>query len=333
VAFEQRVSALGERALIERIRASIPPGSPDEVGAGDDAAVLDALGPRVLYTIDTLVEGVDFDLAYCSGEDVGWKTTAVNASDIAAMGGTPRYALASLCLPPDTETRLVDGVVHGMLEAANRWGIALVGGDVSEGPALVVTIALLGAATAPVLRSGLREAHALCVTGSLGGAAGGLMSLRARRDPSALPAAERRLRARQLRPHARVEAGLALAATAAAMIDVSDGLAVDLVNLLDASGLGCDIDPGAVPVDADLGDLRDQDGDPVDPLALALTGGEDFELLLALDEADFEAAADAAEGAGVTLTRIGVARPGTRMIGERAVEDYRRLGWEHLRPT
>ena len=333
MAFEQRVTALGERGLVERIRARIPPGSPGEVGAGDDTAVLDALGPRVLYTIDTLVEGIDFDLAYCSGEDVGWKATAVNASDIAAMGGSPRYALASLCLPADTETRVVDGVVNGMLEAAGRWGIALVGGDLSEGPALVVTMALLGAATAPVLRSGVRDGHALCVTGSLGGAAGGLLSLRARRDPSALSAAERRLRDRQLRPHARVEAGLALAATAAAMIDVSDGLAVDLANLLDAGGLGCDIDPTLVPVDADLADLRDKDGAPVDPLALALTGGEDFELLVALDEADFEASAEAAQGAGVTLTSIGVARAGNRMIGERAVEDYRRLGWEHLRPT
>lgn len=326
-----QVGAIGERALIERIRARLPDLPAGAVGPGDDAAVLAPVGPRMLYALDTLVQGLDFDLELCSGADVGWKAMAVNASDIAAMGGSPAYALASLCLPSDTGIEVADDVIDGLLEAGRRWDISLVGGDISEGPAVVVSIALIGHATVPVLRSGVRPGHALCVTGALGGAAGGLLSLRARSTPADLDPAERRLRSRQLRPRAQLEAGRALASTAHAMIDISDGLAVDLANLLDAGGLGCAIDPAAVPVDADLAALRDEGGGPVDAFHLALTGGEDFELLVALEEEDVSRASRAVRGVGATLTRIGVARTGPRLIGERDLEDYRRLGWEHLR--
>lgn len=325
------VAELGERALIDRIRARIPDPVPDAIGPGDDAAVLPPVGPRMLYTIDTLVEGVDFDLDSCTGADVGWKAMAVNASDIAAMGGIPEYGLVSLCLPSNTGIEVIDGVLDGLLEAGRRWEVGVVGGDLSEGPVLVLSLALIGSATAPVLRSGVRPGHALCVTGSLGGAAGGLLSLRARPVAEHLDPSELRLRRRQLRPRAQVEAGRALAGTARAMIDISDGLAVDLANLLDASGLGCMIDPAAVPVDPDLAAVRDERGEPIDPLHLALTGGEDFELLVALEEEDVSGTVQAVRDAGATLTRIGVARPGPRLIGERDLDDYRRAGWEHLR--
>jgi thiamine-monophosphate kinase len=331
VSTDGSVGAVGERALIDRIRARIPDLPPDAVGPGDDAAVLAPVGPRMLYALDTLVEGVDFDLELCSGADVGWKAMAVNASDIGAMGGSPAYALASLCLPSDTRIEVADELIDGLLEAGRCWDISLVGGDISEGPVVVVSLALIGYGSAPVLRSGVRSGHALCVTGALGGAAGGLLSLRARPTARHLDPAERRLRSRQLRPRAEVDAGRALASTAQAMIDISDGLAVDLANLLDAGGLGCVIDPAAVPVDPDLAALRDEEGRPVDAFHLALTGGEDFELLVALEEEDVSRAARAVRAAGATLTRIGVARTGSRLIGERDLDDYRRLGWEHLR--
>jgi thiamine-monophosphate kinase len=331
VSTDGSVGAVGERALIERIRARIPDLPPDAIGPGDDAAVLPPVGPRMLYALDTLVEGVDFDLKLCSGADVGWKAMAVNASDIAAMGGRPAYALASLCLPSDTGIEVADELIDGLVAAGRRWDISLVGGDISQGPVVVVSIALIGHGSAPVLRSGVRSGHALCVTGTLGGAAGGLLSLRARPTARHLDPPERRLRNRQLRPCAQVDAGRALAPIARAMIDISDGLAVDLANLLDAGGVGCMIDPAAVPVDPDLAALPVERGEPVNAFHLALTGGEDFELLVALEDDDVSPAARAVRAAGATLTRIGVACTGPRLIGERDLDDYRRLGWEHFR--
>jgi thiamine-monophosphate kinase len=327
------VAALGERLLIERIRARIPPLGAPEVGPGDDAAVLGSIGPHALLAVDMLVEDVDFELTWASGADVGWKAMAVNASDIAAMSGTPRCAVASLCLPAAAELELVDGIVDGMLDAGRRWGAALVGGDLSGGPTLIVTVAVVGESAAPVLRSGAGPGDVLCVTGALGGAAGGLLSLRNRPHADDLPPAELRLRARLLRPSARIEAGLALAEVAVAMIDISDGLAVDLGNLLDGSEWGCTVDPAAVPVDPDLAILRDARGAPVDAFALALTGGEDFELLVALHAEDVDTAAAAVRAVGLDLTPIGTVHSGGRMIGDKDLDDIRRLGWEHLRAT
>jgi thiamine-monophosphate kinase len=329
-----RVGELGEDALVARIAGRIgPPGHLPEVWAGDDAAVFEAPGRTMLYTTDLLVEGVDFDLGWCAGGDVGWKAVAVNASDVAAMGGLPRYAVVALALPSDSAVALVDDLVEGMLAAASRWGIAVVGGDVSEANELSLSVALIGVAggEGPVLRSGARPGEAICVTGSLGGARAGLVALEA----GAVADSDDRLRnlvLRQLRPQARVDEGVRLAAAgASAMIDLSDGLVMDLGRLVRASGTGCEIDPQAVPVDPAVAALAPHRAEPIDFLETAILGGEDFELLLTIDEDRVASARRALEPLGTPLTRIGTVKSGDARIGGVALERWEARAWQHLR--
>jgi thiamine-monophosphate kinase len=339
-----KVSDLTEDALIARIAARIGGPPRGELWSGDDAAVVTAPGPRLLFTTDLMTEGVDFDLAYASGHDVGWKAVAVNVSDIAAMGGRPTRAVATLALRPDVPVAFVDALADGMLQAAEGWGVAVVGGDISRAREISLGVALVGEPGEPtVTRGGARRGDAICVTGALGGAAGGLIALRrgmAGPGPTeghsfsrALSDALGRLAARHLRPNARPDEGRAIAAAGAtAMIDVSDGLALDLHRLLEASGAGCAVAPAAVPVDADLellaGAITD---DTVDPETLALTGGEDFELLFTIGRGSLEAARTSLGDLGCEMTVLGEVTDGARWIGERDLGEWKEAGWDHLR--
>jgi thiamine-monophosphate kinase len=313
---ERKVAGdVGEFGLIDRFLSRIPAAPPGEVWSGDDAAVVPARG-RTVVTTDVLVDGVDFDFGHGTPADAGWKAIAANVSDIAAMGGQPSYCVAALTLPVDTPLATIDRLLDGMLEGAARWDVALVGGDVSEGKQLSLAITCFGSVDDPVLRSGARPGNSICVTGSLGGAAGGLLALRSGRSGAPIDALIRR----QLRPEARVDEGRRLAGVATALIDVSDGLLADLGHLLDASRVGCDIDLDAIPVDpnltgADLG---------ADPLDLALTGGEDFELLAAIPEERFGEME-------ALVTRIGVITESGREAGGRSLDEWKDKGWEHLR--
>jgi thiamine-monophosphate kinase len=310
------------------------PGAPaGELWAGDDAALLRAGETAFVLTIDTLTEGVDFDLSYGSGADAGQKAMAQNVSDVAAMGATPGRAVVSLSLPSSTAIAVADDISAGLAAAASRWGVGLAGGDVGAASEISITIALTGqvGASGPVLRSGAAVGQALCVTGALGAAAAGLESLRA---SSSAPAAahEARLRARQLRGHAQAEAGAALAGLATAMIDISDGLVVDLAHLLDASGVGCEVDSHSIPIDDDLlAFAAEPRRRSLDPLLLALTGGEDFELLFTLAEADVAPAGEILGHLGVRMSHIGTIAKDARRIGTNTLEDYRSMAWEHLR--
>lgn len=331
----KRVGELGERGLIRRIVEHLPPAPEGELWAGDDAAVITAGSTRFVLTIDTLTDKLDFDLSRGfggSGKDAGWKAMAANVSDIAAMGATPRHAVVSLSLPVETPVVVADDIAAGLAEAAARWRVGLAGGDVGTASEISITVALTGevGVHGPVLRSGAAVGHALCVTGFLGGAAAGLRSQQA--STGTEPAVhEARLRTRQLRPQARAEAGLALAGLATAMIDVSDGLAVDLSNLLDASGAGCEIDPAKIPVDPDLLMLAAEPRwEELDPLLLALTGGEDYELLFALEETGLRSAGAALRELEVRMTRIGTVVADGRRVGTEDLDHFRSLGWQHL---
>ena len=309
------VSEIGEEGLLRLVSERLPR-STDEVWAGDDTAVLAPASGRSLFTTDTLVEDVDFSLGYCSGADVGWKTVTVNVSDIAAMGGRPASAVTTLCMPPTTELAFVERFLDGLVEAAATYELDLVGGDISSAPVITSGVALTGTLkAAPWLRTGAKPGDALFVTGSLGGSGTGLQQLQA--DPNASgPAVER-----HLRPRARLSESAALRAfPVSAAIDISDGLVVDLARLMRASGTGCEVDPASIPADASSSGLE-----------AALFGGEDFELLLAIDAAQGEEAVAAVEGCGTNLTQIGVVTGGRTTIGGQPLEEMEEKAWDHLR--
>lgn len=283
-----------------------------EVFAGDDAAVLDPPAGRTLLAIDLVVEGVHVDLALGSLADAGWKAIAVNVSDIAAMGGRPLYAVAGVSAAPGTD---LDELTDGMIEACAAYGTALVGGDLTAGERLVISVAVTGTCEErePVLRTGARPGDEIWVTGPLGASSAGLGILR---GPAAGDQAAAAAIQAYRRPAARVEEGVTAAQHGAtAMIDVSDGLARDLDHIATDSGVGVRLT--AVPVAGSAS------------VAQALGGGEDYELV-------FTAPADAAGG---ILQAFAAARLRPPLkIGE-CVEDAsertlegRRLdiaGWEH----
>ena len=325
----KKASDVGEWALLDAIRAHLPGPPGGQIWSGDDAAVLPGSAAPLVFTTDVLVAGVDFDLAYGSGRAVGVKALAANASDVAAMGGRPRAAVASLIVPADTTAATIEDIAAGLASASSRLDVDVVGGDISEGRDLALAIAMTGFLPGrAVTRAGARPGDALCVTGSLGGAAAGLLLLRAGGDGS-VSAAAGRLASRQLEPSPRVEEGIALASLGAtAMIDVSDGLLADLGHLLDASKVGCDVDDSAVPVDTDISSAGLPEGSP-EPLRFALAGGEDFELLVTLPQEEVEEAAAELE---VGLSVIGRITETGRLLGGRSLESWDLSGWEHLRP-
>ncbi|MBA3291080.1 MAG: thiamine-phosphate kinase [Actinobacteria bacterium] len=323
------VAGLGERALIERVTSLFGPAPAHEVWSGDDTAVLEAPQEALLFTTDLMVEDVDFRRSYASGFDVGWKLVAINASDVASMGGRPWRAVANLSLPEDTEVAFVDDLAEGIVAACSEWDIGLVGGDFSAGREISASLAMIGLADGEqrVLRNGANPGHILCVTGALGGSAGGLVVLEEGIDDG--PSRDS-LVSRHLRPRARVREGFALAGLASAMIDVSDGLAVDLGHLTAASHVGCEVTVEALPLDDGLRWLGSVHPD-TDPGGLALLGGEDFELLLTLDGGNWDEARARVEAVGTSLSRIGTITDGPARIGGRDLEKWRAEGWEHLR--
>ena len=233
---------------------------------GDDAAVLEG---GLLFATDILTEGVHFDLRWSTPADVGWKALAVNLSDLAAMGGSPRAAVCGVVLAAGRRGE-ADEVAAGLMAAATELGCPLVGGDTVAGTALTVAVSVVGDApdTGAVLRTGARPGDSVFVTGPLGGCRAALAALR--RGAAADPVGLARLR----RPAPRlVEGRTAAAAGASAMIDLSDGLSSDLAHLCRASGVGAVLQPTAVPVGA---------GASVDD---ALSGGDDYELCFTAPDA------------------------------------------------
>lgn len=255
---------MGELSFLDRLREQVPGLSGDQVGIGDDCAVLDG---GLLLALDTLVEDVHFRLDWCDPDTVGGKALAVNVSDIAAMGGVPTACLVGLTVPKGGAA-LADGVTEGLVAAAAAFGCPLVGGDTTSGPALVVSVAVLGRIdpddepAAAVLRTGAAVGDTVFVTGALGLATAALDALLADDLPPSTRSAER-----LHRPIPRVAEGRAARrGGATAMIDISDGLALDLGRLCTASGVGARLDAEAIPV---------ADGVAFDR---AVTGGDDYEL-------------------------------------------------------
>jgi thiamine-monophosphate kinase len=307
---------LGERGLIGRIRRSGAAASaaPDvQVGIGDDTAVLAVPpGHTLLATTDLVIEDVHFRRTSAAPADIGWKALAVNLSDIAAMGGSPRWALVALAVPADTDVEAVDAFYAGMEDAAAPHGVTVVGGDTAASPrGWVVNVTLLGTHPgSPRLRSQARPGDAVAVTGSLGGSAAGLyaleMGLDRARDHGVAPGPLAELTRAHLRPRARVAEGrwLGQASGVHAMIDCSDGLATDLGHICRESGVGARVRLDRLPVAAAALDAGRALGR--DPGEWAVAGGEDYELLVTCDaDAADQLAAGLSQATGTALTIVG----------------------------
>lgn len=319
-----------ELALIERIahRTTVRPGT--ALGIGDDAALL-RLGDPAVATHDMLVEGVHFRRATTSWRDLGAKALAVNVSDIAAMGAVPVAALVGLGLPPDMDDAAVAELYAGIEEVAGEHGLTVAGGDITSAPLLVLGITALGRpqeGVAPVRRFGARAGDVLCVTGPLGAAAAGLVLLE---RPGLLPDLPGRdaLIAAQRRPRPRVAAGLALAAGGTrAMLDVSDGLALDALRLARASGVRARIHLAGVPAAPGVAEVARAVGE--DPGLFAVTGGEDYGLLAAVPAELLDGLRAALDGALHPVGELDAGEPGLDLVApDGALVTPARLGWEH----
>jgi thiamine-monophosphate kinase len=306
------------------------------LGIGDDCAALAGNGPDyLLWTMDTLVEGVHFDLACTTLCQLGWKSLTVNLSDIAAMGGDPGPALLSLGWPPDRDRRGALEFAAGLAQAAREFGSAVIGGDTVASPGgLIVTVTLTGRVPAGQMlrRAGARVGDLIFVTGPLGEAAAGLEILR--QGLELPPDLKEALTEAQLRPRPQLRAGRLLAQEhlATALIDTSDGIATDLYHICRASGVGASIIAAEVPVSPRVTAAAPHLGR--DPLDLALFGGEDYLLL-------FTCPPEIAGRLPASFSRAGLAAPfplGRIVAGDRVVlvtpageVDISGKGFDHFR--
>jgi len=276
------VSDLGERALIARIQAHVATAPWVICGPGDDAAVIQpARGTFDVVTTDALIDGVHFDRRFVPFDAIGHRALAVNVSDLAAMGALPRAVLLSLALPPRLEVASFDLMLEGFLTVAADENVALIGGNITSTPGpLMLDVTAIGAVRPRrvLTRDGARPGDEVYVTGRLGDAAVGLEQLRLAADGGAV-SLESSATERYLRPRARVRAGLLLGRNRAASscMDLSDGLADGVRQIAAASGVGMTIDAAALPIAPAV--RRWQEANGRDPLAPALSGGDDYELI------------------------------------------------------
>jgi thiamine-monophosphate kinase len=306
---------IGEFEIIARYFTR-PCGDPDVVlGVGDDAAILACEG-FLAVTVDTLVAGVHFPDGMAP-HALGHRLMAVNLSDLAAMGARPRWCTLALTLPTVDEPWL-EGFSRGLFELAERFGVCLVGGNLSRGP-LTLTLQLMGNAERAhfLTRSGGHIGDDVYVTGTLGDSSAGI-ALITERAAAPLGSAAAALEERFYRPVPRVGAGLALKSLATAAIDISDGLLADLGHVCEASGCGATIDVERVPLSGELLSLFP----PQEALAHALGGGDDYELCFTAPPSRAMEVEAALENAGTPVRRIGQLVPGQTVVCRRDGEPF-----------
>ena len=308
-----KLAEVGEFGFIGRIAKRVHSGMGVRIGIGDDAAAVETTPGRVsLLTADMLLEDVHFDLSYCDPVTLGRKSLAVNLSDIAAMGGYPRHCLLSLGIPHDMPVEFLDGFVTGLLQRADEYGVALVGGDTcaSRG-GLVISVTVLGEQHPErvVTRSGAKRGDLIVVTGTLGDSGLGLRLLKAgERQGMAV--------SRHLDPSPRVWEGIKLAEAAlpSAMIDISDGLLADLGHILRLSGLGARVELSKLPL-SDAVTAHIAETGP-DGFVLPLAGGEDYELLFTIPPHSHTEMLSLLEPLGIRTSVIGeITAAGLAVIG------------------
>jgi thiamine-monophosphate kinase len=326
---------MGEFELLAKLRERLPPdGSRVELGSGDDAAIT-VPGGATATSVDAIVEGVHFRREDAGLEKVGRKALSTALSDLAAMGAESGEAYVVLGAPAELREEDFDALLDGLLGVASSTGTTLAGGDLTRAPVLSLAVTVVGhasKATDLITRAGAEPGDLLVVTGEIGGAAAGRHLL----DDTGLAAAvsgttAEALRRRQSDPTPRLRTGRGLAAAGArAMIDLSDGLAGDAGHLARASAVALRIDAGALPIAKGVAEIAAAAG--LDPLQLAVSGGEDYELLAALaPESLGEASTRLGEAEETTLTPIGEVEAGEgveiRLPGGELLEVQ---GYDHL---
>jgi len=296
-------SDTGEFGLIDRI-AHIMPGSPDVIeGIGDDCAVLRVGDRTLLASTDLFVEDIHFRWSYMTGEEVGWKAATAGISDIAAMGGRPLFLLVSLACPANTDTETLEAIARGIATAAKTHGAAVVGGDTTRHPTgVVIDIVALGEAVEGryITRKGAQPGDILVCTGPFGGSAAGLHALENGIDAPTLIDTHKR-------PNALIAQGLCLVQQPGvhAMIDVSDGLVQDAGHIATRSNVGIEITSTDVPVHPALTAYCDSNS--LNANTLALTGGEEYQLICAVGHDAIKKAKDAYRNEiGTDLVSIGL---------------------------
>ncbi len=329
-----KLSSLGEFGLIDSIRKLSARQSPSVlIGMGDDAAALKIAPASILLaTTDMLLEDVHFDLSYTDYYSLGWKAAAVNLSDIAAMGGIPRFCLTSLGIPPSVPVEQIKEFYRGLNTVLRSHRALLVGGDTClSREKLIVNIVVLGESEKPriVARAGAQPGDRIFVTGTLGDSAAGLELLRSGVGSRGRGAGEKKLIQRHLRPVPRVDWGMLIARSkcAHAMIDISDGLSSDLAHICDESGVGAKIFAENLPYSRSLRPVADALGKS--PLHYALSGGEDYELLFTAPKKS----RIKLQSMGIPLTEIGEVTKNRKLFlvdGQGKEKPLLPVGYDHF---
>ena len=334
---------LGEFGLIDQLTQDFPLRNASSLkGVGDDAAVIDHEGYRTLVSVDLLVEGIHFDMTYTPLKHLGYKSAVVNFSDIYAMNGTPTQIVVGLGISNRYSVEALNELYAGIRLACEAYGVDLVGGDTtSSRTGLVISITVIGKAKDEdiVYRSGAKPNDLLCVSGDLGGAYMGLLILeREKAEYMANPNMQPQLGGfdyvleRQLKPEARKDIIARLkeiGVKPTSMIDISDGLASEILHLCKESGVGCQLYEDKIPLDPSTEKIA-KDFQIV-PSVAAMNGGEDYELLFTIDQKDYEKIQKMAEDVtviGYMTEDKGIAE---LVTPDRHVIPLKAQGWDHFK--
>lgn len=285
---------MNEFNLIKQLSALVPTaGKGVAIGIGDDAAVIETNNKKLVVTTDSLVEHVHFERSWFTPKQLGERLVAVTISDIAAMGGNPKYILISLTIPPLLPPQFIQQLYKGIGVVCRKYSSVVIGGNISKGNQLAFSATAIGEISKPIVRSGAQVGDALLVTGILGDAAGGLFILRNKLK-------EKTLIKKWVSPTPRIEEGKVIAKYATAMIDISDSLSNDLLHLCEQSRVGVTLFTNAILLSKALKKAVQN------PLDFAINGGEDYELLFTAQKNSVEQIVkEVAKRTKTTVTVIG----------------------------
>lgn len=321
-----KIREVGELGFIEWVKKNFATPPEGILGIGDDTAVIKSDDGYLLITKDLLIEDVHFTLSHHPPHLLGRKSMAVNISDIASMGGEPLFALLGVGFPRDFSWEWIEKFMEGIKEICEEYGVYLIGGDTCASPKLFISVTLIGRTEKAIMRSSAKEGDYIYVTGSIGDSGAGLYIILNNLPPEK-PHLKYLLK-RHLDPTPRVSTGRFLQKEniASSMIDLSDGLSIDLHNLCRESGVGALIDSGKIPITEELIEFCKEIGE--EPVKFALQGGEDYELLftspIQLDERLKR------EHSITLIGRIEGKEKGIRILKNGEEKPLPRSGWEHF---